>query len=51
MTAPRATATAAAPQSFAIGIGSATRSSQFMIMEAVHSLGSSELVGVRSTAR
>ena len=31
--------------------GSATRSSQFMIMSAAHSLGSNGLVGVRSAAR
>ena len=41
----------AGPHSSTIGHGSATRSSQFMTISAVHSLGSSGLVGVRSSAR
>ena len=39
----------AAPQSRAIGTGSAIRSSQFMIIPEAHSLGSKLLVGVFST--
>ena len=38
-------------QSASTGRGSATRSSQFMIMEVAHSFGRSGLVGVRSTTR